>query len=57
MLGLEDMRRPRAKGAIGHGIEMLARERLLEGPFDGVGVDGPQRRAFPEGFRRRAVER
>ncbi len=57
MLGLQDMRRTRAEGSVGHRIEMLAREGFLESPFDRVFVDGFQCGAFAERFRRRAVQR
>ncbi|MCY1226239.1 hypothetical protein D9M72_384660 [compost metagenome] len=57
VFGFEDMRRAGAEGAIGHGIEVLAREGLLEGPFDRVLVDLLQRRSGAEGLRRCAVQR
>jgi len=48
---LEDMRRAGAEIAISHLIEILLGEGVPERPFDGVIVDGPERRALAEGLR------
>ncbi len=57
VLGLEDMARPRAEGAIGHRIEILRRPAFLERPLDGVGVDRLQGRTLTKGLGRPAIER
>ena len=58
MLRLQEMSRQRAKASlIGHGVEVLFRERFLEGPLDRVVVDLLQRRSFTKRARASRVQR
>ena len=57
MLRLQDMRRARTEGAVGHLVEVLGGEGFLEGPLQRVGVDRLERGALAERFRGRAVQR